>query len=220
MSNATEREPIKSDYADTLNALHDMQHTLLYAARRQVLCRAEEIIVSLESDLKNARATVSAAAKPLSAKPEPAGETVRLDGYSCAKCGCIDILRDDAPETLKRYLAGAAPAAKPEAVEVAQLHPILRVLAEWEDVNGSLAGIMRDEWEALWRPVAEVSIHNSPRMARNAAPGIGTLHQRALEELDAAIVAALDRAKAAGVAQGLIVGLMHGHAARETSELL
>jgi hypothetical protein len=50
--------------------------------------------------------------------------------------------------------------------------------------------------------------------------GIGTLHQRALEDLDAAIVAALDKAKGSGVAQGLIVGLMHGHAARETSELL
>jgi hypothetical protein len=50
--------------------------------------------------------------------------------------------------------------------------------------------------------------------------GIGTLHQRALEDLDAAIVAALDKAKGAGVVQGLIVGLMHGHAARETSELL
>jgi hypothetical protein len=49
--------------------------------------------------------------------------------------------------------------------------------------------------------------------------GANPAHSAALHAANEAIVAALDKAKAAGVAQGLIVALLHGHAARETSEL-
>ena len=49
---ATETQTIKSDYADTLNSLHDMQGSMYYAARRTVLRRAEQIIVDLEAENK------------------------------------------------------------------------------------------------------------------------------------------------------------------------
>lgn len=46
------------------------------------------------------------------------------------------------------------------------LPEIVRVLAEWEDRNGSLAGIQPDEWAALMEPVAVAATRQSPRMAR------------------------------------------------------
>ena len=39
-----------------------------------------------------ARATGSAATAPT---PEPAGECVRLEGYSCGRCGCADVVKND-----------------------------------------------------------------------------------------------------------------------------
>lgn len=45
---------------------------------------------------------------------------------------------------------------------------IIQVLAEWEDRNGSLAGIMADEWVALREAVVDAAIVESPRMVRNA----------------------------------------------------
>lgn len=47
-----------------------------------------------------------------------------------------------------------------------RLPAILKVLAEWEDVNGTICGIMPDEWMALMEPIANVAIFESPRMAR------------------------------------------------------
>lgn len=43
---------------------------------------------------------------------------------------------------------------------------------------------------------------------------------RAFRECDAVIVVALDAAKHAGVAQGLLVAMLHGHAHRETHEMM
>jgi hypothetical protein len=45
---------------------------------------------------------------------------------------------------------------------------ILRVLADWEDANGCLAAIMYDEWIALYKPITEAAVAQSPRMIRNA----------------------------------------------------
>ncbi|KXK67871.1 hypothetical protein BC89_28800 [Pseudomonas monteilii] len=42
----------------------------------------------------------------------------------------------------------------------------------------------------------------------------------AVSGLDAALVAAIDVAKAAGLPQGLIVGLLHGHAHAETHKMV
>jgi hypothetical protein len=56
-----------------------------------------------------------------------------------------------------------------------------------------------------------------------AIQGIGAMtpdQARAFRECDAALVAALDAAKSAGVAQGLLVALLHGHAHRETHEMM
>lgn len=43
---------------------------------------------------------------------------------------------------------------------------------------------------------------------------------RAFRACDAAMVTALDAAKASGVAQGLLVALLHGHAHRETHAMM
>lgn len=56
-----------------------------------------------------------------------------------------------------------------------------------------------------------------------AFPMIGVLtaeHRRALEASDAAFVAAIQSAKDAGVPQGLIVALLHGHAHQQTSAMM
>lgn len=45
----------KSDHADVLNALVEMQGTMLYAARRSTLMIAERTIVSLEKELRELR---------------------------------------------------------------------------------------------------------------------------------------------------------------------
>ena len=43
---------------------------------------------------------------------------------------------------------------------------------------------------------------------------------RAVAEFDAALVKAIDAAKAAGLPQGLLVGLLHGHAHAETHKMV
>jgi hypothetical protein len=50
----------------------------------------------------------------------------------------------------------------------AQLPPLVRVLAEWEDANGSLAGILPEEWSALWSSVTDAAAEQSPRQLRTA----------------------------------------------------
>lgn len=42
----------------------------------------------------------------------------------------------------------------------------------------------------------------------------------AVAEFDAALVKAIDAAKAAGLPQGLLVGLLHGHAHTETHKMV
>lgn len=42
----------------------------------------------------------------------------------------------------------------------------------------------------------------------------------AVAEFDAALVKAIDVAKAAGLPQGLVVGLLHGHAHAETQRMV
>lgn len=42
----------------------------------------------------------------------------------------------------------------------------------------------------------------------------------AVAEFDAALVKAIDAAKAAGLPQGLLVGLLHGHAHAETHKMV
>lgn len=44
--------------------------------------------------------------------------------------------------------------------------------------------------------------------------------RRVFDEIDASIVAAINAAKDAGVPQGLIVALLHGHAHQQTSEMM
>jgi hypothetical protein len=54
-------------------------------------------------------------------------------------------------------------------------------------------------------------------------PGTGAMtaeQRRTFEETDAAFVAAIDAAKTAGVPQGLIVALLHGHAHQQTAEMM
>ncbi|MNC71236.1 hypothetical protein D3C75_1221340 [compost metagenome] len=43
---------------------------------------------------------------------------------------------------------------------------------------------------------------------------------RAVAEFDAALVKAIDAAKAAGLPQGLLVGLLHGHAHAEAHKMV
>ncbi len=54
-------------------------------------------------------------------------------------------------------------------------------------------------------------------------PGSGTMtaeQRRVFEETDAAFVTAIGSAKDAGVPQGLIVALLHGHAYQQTAAMM
>jgi hypothetical protein len=53
-----------------------------------------------------------------------------------------------------------------------KLPEIIRVLAEWEDANGTLCAITPDEWMALMEPIATFATLESPRMVRNAFCGL------------------------------------------------
>lgn len=48
------------------------------------------------------------------------------------------------------------------------LPPVLKVLVDWENENGTLAAIMPHEAEALCKRLAEASVTESPRMAADA----------------------------------------------------
>lgn len=52
---------LSSRYADTLNVLSYMQGSMIYAARKQVLVRAEQIIVALEQETDKLRARIARA---------------------------------------------------------------------------------------------------------------------------------------------------------------
>jgi hypothetical protein len=56
-----------------------------------------------------------------------------------------------------------------------------------------------------------------------AMPGTGAMtaeQRRTFEATDAAFVAAIQAAKDAGVPQGLIVALLHGHAHQQTAAMM
>jgi hypothetical protein len=56
-----------------------------------------------------------------------------------------------------------------------------------------------------------------------AMPGSGAMtaeQRRVFEATDAALVATIDAAKNAGVPQGLIVALLHGHAFQQTAAMM
>lgn len=54
MTDHAQRE-LKTEFADILNALNDMQQSFMYAARRDELQRAERLIVQLEQERNEAR---------------------------------------------------------------------------------------------------------------------------------------------------------------------
>jgi len=43
----------------------------------------------------------------------------------------------------------------------------INLLADWEDNNGTMAGIVQKEWETLIESMANLAVEVSPRMARN-----------------------------------------------------
>lgn len=47
-------------------------------------------------------------------------------------------------------------------------HPLVAVLAQWEDENGTMAAILPDEWMKLHAAVTQACIEESPRMLRAA----------------------------------------------------
>ncbi|WP_458373021.1 hypothetical protein [Pseudomonas laurylsulfatiphila] len=49
---------------------------------------------------------------------------------------------------------------------------------------------------------------------------LGPAINKAVTDLDSAIAKAIDAAKAAGLPQGLIVSLLHGHAHAETAKMV
>ncbi len=84
---------------------------------------------------------------------------LRMAGYP----GFADSLaqRLDATPPAERAAAGSV--TVPESVQ-----KWIRLLAEWEDRNGAMAGILEDEAASLVRSMANLAVTNSPRNARNA----------------------------------------------------
>lgn len=72
---------------------------------------------------------------------------------------------DEAEAKLNRW-ASEVEAARASPADTA-LPEIIRILADWEDANGCLAAIMYDEWIALYKPITEAAVAQSPRMIRN-----------------------------------------------------
>ena len=63
-------EPMtKSQYASTLNALDEMQQSMIYAARRNVLSDAERIIVQLEAERDALKAHINDAQAAVGGSP-------------------------------------------------------------------------------------------------------------------------------------------------------
>lgn len=61
-------------------------------------------------------------------------------------------------------------------------------------------------------------MHNVTRL-RHALPMSPDI-DKAVNDLDSAIAKAVDAAKTAGLPQGLIVGLLHGHAYAQTHQMV
>jgi hypothetical protein len=61
-------------------------------------------------------------------------------------------------------------------------------------------------------------MNNVTRIRHELPVGMDIVH--AVAELDAALVKAIDAAKEAGLPQGLLVGLLHGHAYAETHKMV
>jgi hypothetical protein len=103
-------------------------------------------------------------------------------------------------------LVGASQPTSPQAEQgdERELPPLIRVLAEWEDENGSLAGCLLEEWTALWHEVPKAAVEQSPRQlraawqARAAHPAPPAVQGEALsdERVDALLA---DWADAAGI---------------------
>jgi hypothetical protein len=71
---------------------------------------------------------------------------------ACRQAGdVLDSLRAAAPDV------GKAQAPSPPL--------IIKLLAEWENANGTLCAVTPDEWMALMEPVANAAVLESPRMA-------------------------------------------------------
>lgn len=60
-----------------------------------------------------------------------------------------------------------AAATMPTVSRPFKLPRIIKVLAEWEDKNGTLAGILEHEWLALLHPIRRAATIQSPRRARH-----------------------------------------------------
>lgn len=83
--------------------------------------------------------------------------------------------------------------AQPVPAQVEALPPIVRVLAEWEDRHGSLAGCMPDEWAALHGAVTDAAVEQSPRQLRAALrPQAAPAEQEALRDVLSRCVAGID----------------------------
>jgi hypothetical protein len=53
-----------------------------------------------------------------------------------------------------------------ETTNERELPAIIRILAEWEDRNGSLCAALYDEWIALYPAITKAAVAQSPRMIR------------------------------------------------------
>lgn len=70
------------------------------------------------------------------------------------------------PHAAERWIRSklrTAPSAQPEQ----QAGPLVTLLAEWEDKNGTLAGITLSEWVELHQAATDAAVIESPRMLRN-----------------------------------------------------
>lgn len=52
--------------------------------------------------------------------------------------------------------------------ELRRLNPLVAVLADWEDANGTMACILPNEWSDLRQAVMDACVDQSPRMLLNA----------------------------------------------------
>ena len=64
----------KSKHADLLNALDEMQQSVAYAVRRDVLARAERVILSQEEEIQDLRRELRGAAAEASWKAKQGDE--------------------------------------------------------------------------------------------------------------------------------------------------
>lgn len=76
----------KNRFSDVLNALDEMQQSIAYAARRHVLCQAEQIIVELDEERRTLRLEVEALRQARDAATD-AIAAMRGDNYTPVDCG-------------------------------------------------------------------------------------------------------------------------------------